>query len=194
MDCAVKLTVIAGLRNLLIVAPEKFREVVVGVALAVVTKEQVKALAVRVTTCPEVPESPLTDGSGGITLSLEVLGNGYFAIGDWVLSREGMGLGSSVLWVAVITDIGVSRMFAGHQHTTAGRAYRLTRVVLGEFNALGCYFVYMGSLDPFLPVTTQFGIPEVICQDENNVGFVSCSAEWHSNAQQESGQDQFHLG
>lgn len=64
--------------------------------------------------------------------------------------------------------------------------------MLGELDALGGNLVYMGGLDPFLAVTPELGIPQVIGQDENDVWLVNSRADWSGNAKQESGQYGLH--
>ncbi len=61
MNGSIKFSFVAGLRNFFIVPPQEFREVIVGVTLAVVTEEQVKSLAVRVATGTDVTEAPFPD-------------------------------------------------------------------------------------------------------------------------------------
>ena len=72
---------------------------------------------------------------------------------------------------AVVADVGVARMLAGHEHAARGRAHVVAGVMRGELHALAGEAVNVGRLEPLLAVTAQVAVAQVIGDEEDDVGF-----------------------
>jgi len=86
-------------------------------------------------------------------------------------------LGCGILWVPIITDVGVPGMFARHEDTAARRTDCLPRIVLGKLDAFFGDLVDMRSFDPFLPIATELSISQIIGENENNIRLLNRSAD-----------------
>jgi hypothetical protein len=71
----------------------------------------------------------------------------------------------------VPTDTRVPVVHARHQNTPRGCAYRCSSVELGEPHPFAGHLIKTRRLDDFLSVTPQFGVPQVVSENENQIGF-----------------------
>ena len=159
----------------LVIAPQRGGVIAVCVALAVVAKEPVKPLLGGVAGGPCVTQAPLAKGTGHITLLLQKLANGNFAIRNRVLTLGFHGL--------VVAHNCVARMLAGHQHAAGGRTHGVARIVGGKPHAFLGELVDIRRLDFLLAVGTEFRPSEVISHDEDNVWFLGGKQDRHKRQQ-----------
>ncbi len=159
--------------HFLAVSPQVAGIVAVGVALAVVAEEQVKALGAGITGGAHVPQTPLADRRGRVALSFEQLGDGHLGCGDRLLA----GRLPSVLLPEVIqpsrrqvaANVGMPGMLAGHQATPRGGADCVTAVVLRKAHPFRGQAVDVRRPDLLLAVAAQLRVAEVIGENVDDV-------------------------
>lgn len=146
---------------------------VVGVDLAEEAAEIVEALGERVAGGALETEAPLSVAGGGVAAGLQQLGDGDGGVGNGDLAGEKalFLVEDAAPGVGVVADEGVAHVVAGHQGAARGGANGLAGVVAGEADALGGEAVDVGGADVFLAVAAEFGIAEVVGDDENDVRF-----------------------
>src|SRR5262245_37051036 len=96
--------------DLLSVAPEERRIMVVGVALAIVAEDVVNALLLRIANRVVHAEAPFADQARDIPGRLEQAGDGGGILRDRLLA---VGFGFEV-----VADLSVPGMLAGHEHAS----------------------------------------------------------------------------
>lgn len=137
-----------------------------GVALAVVAVESIKALGHGGSAGVGGSQTPFSESAGGVSGFFEDFGNGQGFIGDGPLAGEL----ATILGISVASDFGVSQMLSGHQDAAGRGTDGGPGVVVGEADSLLGQLINVGRFDFLLSVGTQFAISEVIGEDEDDVG------------------------
>ena len=157
-----------------------------GVSLAVVAEEAVETLLVRIALRPGVAEPPFAEGAAGVALCFQALGDGDIGGKERVLS-----LG---LHRGIVAHGGVAGMFAGHEDTARGSADGVARIGAGEFHPRSGERVDAWRLDFFLSVAAEFAIPEIVREDEDDVGLFGGGEDCRGQEGASEEQTGFHQG
>jgi hypothetical protein len=76
----------------------------------------------------------------------------------------------------VPTDTRVTVVHARHQNAARRRANRGSSVELGEPQPFARHLIEAWCLDDFLSVAPQLGVPQVVSENKNQIGFSICGA------------------
>src|SRR6185437_9855610 len=151
--------------DLLVVVPEMRRIIVVGDSLTVVAEPAVETLFKRSAAAANRSQSPLAETAQRVPLLLEQQRQLQRTGGNRRLSfRKPLGL-------AIIADVGVPRMLAGHQHAARRRADIVTRVVGREAHSLTGQAIKVRRLDLLLPIATEIAVAEIVGNEEDDIGW-----------------------
>ena len=153
--------------NPLGISPQVGRVIAVGKRLAVVAKEEVETLGVRIAGAAHRAQAPLADGPRGITRFPEDLGDCQCPSTERILPL--CELGKGLLGLDVAADLGMAHVAAGQQHATRWRTDGSSTVVAGEAHALRGQPVEVGCWDLLLAIATQLPPTEVVGKDEDHV-------------------------
>ena len=132
-----------------------------GVPLAVIAEETVKALPKRIAFRSGKAQPPFSKGARRVSLNAKHLRQRPFALRKRTLSFRAD--------FAVIAHEGVAGMPPRQQHAPRRRAHRTTRITLGKTHSRRRQPVNPRRPNLALPVASQFRITEIIRQNENNV-------------------------
>ena len=148
-------------RDLLRVSPEEGGIVIVGMTLAVVAEEVIEALFLRVAGRVVHAEAPLADHAGDVTEVAQKAGDG-----DGPFRDRQLAVGFRL---AVVADVGVSRMQPGHEDAARRSADGIAGVMLGEAQPLRRHLVEARRANFLLPVAAELGVTEIVGHDEDDV-------------------------
>ena len=81
-------------------------------------------------------------------------------------------LGEMNFGLCIPSNLGMSQMFARHEHAPRGGTNRSSAVMLREAHAFARQSIDVGCEQFFLSVATEFTPAQIVGQDENNVRLV----------------------
>jgi hypothetical protein len=111
------------------------------------------------------PHAPLANHCTDVAFFFKYLGNRNILVAKFQARPEAVGA-----CFVVAPHPAVAGVHAGHQGGPGRRAYRTTRIMVGEEHAFLGEFVNIGRSDDFLTVAAQIAIPHVIGEDIYNIG------------------------
>ena len=175
-------TVVARQVEARAVAVEKFREIAMRVALAIVAELVVEAFFQRAAGCFEHPHAPLAHDGGGVAGGLQELRDG-----DGVGRQRELALDGDF---PVAAHGGVAAVETGHQRSAGGGADAGAAIRLGVARALAGHTVEPRGLDEFLTVGADVALSEVIAQNENDVRWGGCGGLGGADGEREGEKDE----
>ncbi len=157
--------------HLLPVPPEIHGIVAVRPALVQIAEPFIEPLFVGDPGCLRIANPPFSCNAGGISGLFQDFRHGHI-----VGFQRHPALGRAVIEHQLAPDPahvsaygGMSQVLTGHQDTPGGRTHRSPGITLGKPHSLLGQLVNMRGLNPFLPVTAQIMISQIIGHDENDV-------------------------
>jgi hypothetical protein len=147
---------------LLGVAPKMVGIIIVGLTLAQIAIEIIEALSVGFSSATRASEAPLADTACFVTSLLQEVAECESPGGNGPLAFRGE--------FAIISNIGVTGMFAGEENASGGRADWTAGVELREAHALGCKPIDVRRFDLRLTVAAEVGVAQVIGKQEDDIG------------------------
>ena len=150
---------VAGVLFLLGVSPKIIGIEEVGVDVGSVAEEEIEAFVEDEGGVIGIAaEARLTDQSGVVARFLK---------SSWEDGVVGI---AAHLNLTISTNVGVAGVLPLEETTAGGSADGASGVVTGEANSLGSHLIEIGSLNDFLPVTTEVSVSEIVCENVNDVG------------------------
>ena len=138
-----------------------------GDSLAIVAKEMIEALGVRIPAGTHWTQPPFSHRCRGVTGIFKRLCEGKDTGCDRVLPLTIFG--EIPRRLPVPPDLGMSEMFSAHENAAGRRTDRSPRVVSGKPHPLTREPIYMWRPDLGLPITSELTPTEVISEYENDV-------------------------
>ena len=174
---------LVGQQDLVFVAPEKVREVVMGVDLVQVTEEVIEALFARQTRLgrSHIPESPFAHKCRGIAGSPQCVGHGQVIFPQRLSRRVGA--------PRVAPHSRMSVMLARHEDRARRCTDGRTRVELREPHSLTRHAIELRCADLLLAVTTQVAVTEIVRHDPDHIRPLGGNVRRRSSGPKQ-GQDQ----
>jgi hypothetical protein len=147
---------------LLGVAPKMIGIIIVSLPLAQIAIKIIEALAVGFSSAARAAEAPFADAACFVAGCVQEVAKCKSPSGDGPLSFRGE--------FTIITYIGVAGMLAGEKHAARRRTDRTAGVKLSKAHPPGGKPINVGRFDLRLTVTAEFGVAQVIGQQEDDIG------------------------
>jgi len=154
--------------NHLIIPPQVARKVTMSNRLAVVTEKLIDPFGGGTSRAADWPQAPFSKRTRYEACLLQNHRQSDDLFTDRMLAFSE--LREQFLSLLVPSNLSMPQMLPRHQHTASWRTDRCSAVMLCEPNSLRGESINIRRADLLLPVAAEFPVPEIVSENEDDIG------------------------